>query len=169
MAWYGVDILTPNLVLHPYTELEAARVVRGTPVAGDVWDRDYPLEEEYDLLRGVLAERTVDGRVFGLYQIRRHSDGVVIGGIGFFGPPDEFQAVEIRFGIVPSATGHNFAEEAIHALVDVARENGALYLIASTTIGNVAAHVSLLGAGLTEVVRDDDLAHFAIELVATAA
>jgi RimJ/RimL family protein N-acetyltransferase len=152
-------------VLHPYTDLEAKRVVAGTPLSREVWDRDYPLEEEHDMLRAALLERSVDGRPFGMYQVRRISDGAVIGGIGFFGPPDEFGAVEIRFGIVPSATGSNLAAEAISALVDVARDNGADFLIASTTVANVAAQSSLLAGGLREIVRDDDIAHFAIELV----
>jgi RimJ/RimL family protein N-acetyltransferase len=156
--------MTPRLLLHPYTELEAARVVRGTPLTGEIWDRDYPLEEEHDLLRGAIAERSVESHPFGLYQIRRHSDGMVIGGIGFFGPPDEFDAVEIRFGVVPSAAGNNFAAEAVTALVGVAREHGARFLIASTTVANLAAQSSLLGGGLREIVRDDDLVHYAVEL-----
>ena len=51
-------------------------------------------------------------RPFGYYQIRRQSDRLAIGGVGFKGPPDG-GVVEIGDGLVPSARGHGYATEAL--------------------------------------------------------
>ena len=46
-------------------------------------------------------------------------DGVVVGGIGFHGPPSG-DVVEVGYGVVPAARGRGVATEALRLLLDVA-------------------------------------------------
>lgn len=157
---------SPSISLHLFSAVDAARVLAGTRRPDEVWARDYPLFDEVDFLQALLLDRA-NGRdpgPFGMYQVRLIGSGVVIGGAAFFGPPDEFEAVEIMFGIVPDHVGNNYASQAVSRLVDIARDNGARYAIASTEVTNLAAQKAMLNGGLSEIVRDDRIVHFAREL-----
>jgi RimJ/RimL family protein N-acetyltransferase len=160
-----VTVALSRLSLHLYSADDAALVIAGRQHPGEIWARDYPLFDELDFLKALVHDRRSgkDPGVFGLYQVRLHDDGVVIGGVGFFGPPDEFGAVEVVFGIVPDHAGHGYGAEAVAGLVEVARENGARFVIASTRVDHLPAQRTLLHAGFDEVVRDETIAHFARE------
>jgi RimJ/RimL family protein N-acetyltransferase len=155
-----VSQAAPDISLHLFSEEDARRVLAGIRRPDEVWARDYPLFDEVDFLQAMVLDRA-NGRdpgPFGLYQVRLSGSGIVIGGASFFGPPDEFQAVEIMFGIVPDYAGNNYASQAVALLVDIARVNGALY------VANLGAQKAMLNGGLSEVVRDERIVHFAREL-----
>jgi RimJ/RimL family protein N-acetyltransferase len=160
-----VNVALSRLSLHLYSEEDANYVITGRRRPGENWARDYPLFDELDFLRALVHDRQAgkDPGVFGLYQLRLRDGDLVIGGAGFFGPPDEFDAVEIVVGIVPDHSGKGYAGEAVAGLVQIARDNGARFVIASTQVENEAAQKVLLRGGLGEVVRDDTIVHFAIE------
>src|SRR5204862_4412049 len=80
-------------------------------------------------LRATAAQG--DQRPFGYYRITRLADGLAIGGIGFKGQPDD-GAVEIGYGLAPSARGNGYAAEAARALVALARRHGLLRVLADT-------------------------------------
>ncbi|GAB2453858.1 RimJ/RimL family protein N-acetyltransferase [Conyzicola lurida] len=158
----------PTIILLPFTEEGATRVLAGLKRPGEEWARDYPLFHELDFLRALLLDRAAgtDPGVFGMYQVRLSDSTLVIGGASFFGPPDEFGAVEILVGIVPDYADGSYAAHAVAQLVRIAADNGARYVIGSADVVDTAAIDGLLQGGLDEVVRDDTIAHFARELTA---
>lgn len=153
------DVRTARLVLHPIRPDEAARIVAGLPGPDDRWHPEYPFEDELDPLRS-LAGATSPHPVFTLYQVREVASGLSVGGIGFFGPPDQVGAVEIGYGLVVDARGRGFATEAVVAVVRLAGEHGAALIRADTTPANVASQGVLRKAGLREVRRTEELISF---------
>jgi RimJ/RimL family protein N-acetyltransferase len=166
---------TARLVLHPLGLDEARRVLARSPTPDDRWAPDYPFADELDVLPMFIDAFLEHGdpAPFGLYAIARRSDGLYIGGIGFFGPPvdgerdddDERGGIgdrvaELGFGLVESARGNGFAAEALEAAIRVALENGATAVVADAELGNLASHTTMLRAGMVELRRDARLAYF---------
>lgn len=151
-----------RLLLHPLGLAEARRVLARTPSAADRWAPDYPFADELDVLRGHIAAVLEHGdpAPFGLYAIARLADGVYVGGIGFFGPP-EHGVAELGFGLVASARGHGYAAEALRAAIGIALGNGATSVIADATLDNHASHATMRAAGMVELRRDAELVYFA--------
>ncbi|MGO7983529.1 GNAT family N-acetyltransferase, partial [Rhizobium johnstonii] len=71
------------------------------------WEVGYPFADELDVAEMFLRILRDHGDPvpFGPYVIRRRSDSAAIGGIGFFGSPDEHGSVEFGFGLVPVVRG----------------------------------------------------------------
>ncbi|HET6826994.1 MAG TPA: GNAT family N-acetyltransferase [Amnibacterium sp.] len=153
------DVRTARLVLHPIPPDEARRIAGRAPGPDDRWHPDYPFEDELDPLTS-LAGATAPDPVFTLYQVREAASGLAVGGIGFFGPPDEAGAVEIGYGLVAAARGRGLATEAVVAAVRLAAEHGAALLRADTTPANIASQRVLKKAGLSEIRRTGELVYF---------
>ena len=151
-----MDLTTERLVLHPITPAEAARILAREPDEHDDWHPEYPLVDELDVLRGLVAADpdAVDSE-FRLYMIRRRADGVAVGGIGFFGAPGVDGVVEIGYGLVPAARGSGFATEALGAAVRLAFARGASAVVADTADDNVASKRVLEKAGFRTAWRRD--------------
>ena len=97
-----MDSLTTRLSLRAVDELEARRIRDHARQPGDAWAADYPFEGDLAAIGAFLraTERSGDQRPFGYYQIRRQSDGLAVGGVGFKGRPDG-GVVEIGYGLAP--------------------------------------------------------------------
>ena len=79
------------------------------------------------------------------------ASGLVVGGIGFFGPPLGGEA-EIGYGIVPSRQGRGYATEALLAMVAMAWADARVgTVVAGTDPGNVASQRVLEKAGFRQV------------------
>ncbi|MGG7507069.1 GNAT family N-acetyltransferase [Plantibacter sp. YIM 135249] len=154
-----MDILTDRLILHPITPVEAQRIIAQTPAAHDRWHPEYPLGDELGPLRG-LAVLTDPHPFFTLYAIQTFPEGLSIGGIGFFGPPDEEGRAELGYGLVESVRGSGLAAEALRALTDAAFRTGAHIIEADTAVENIASQRVLLNVGFREVRRTDDSVFF---------
>jgi ribosomal-protein-alanine N-acetyltransferase len=116
------------------------------------WHPDYPREDDCD---GVGMVRVVDG--WAPRQIRRRSDGLVVGSIGFFGPPDTEHGVleaEIGYGLVEAARGQRLMSEALPALLTLTDRVG-VRVRAGTTYDNEASLALLRSAGFA-VLDDPD-------------
>ncbi len=152
---------TARLSLHAIDELEARRIHDRAPRSGDAWAADYPFEGDLAAIGSFLraTERYGDQRPFGYYQIRRQSDGLAVGGVGFKGPPDG-GVVEIGYGLVPSARGQGYATEALAGLVQVAVSLGVTTIRADTDLDNVASQRTLERAGFRKVGADSELCHY---------
>jgi len=148
------EVRTARLVLHAIDPGEAARIVAGDRDEG--WHPQYPFPDELAPL-GSLARAPHPDPVFTLYQVREAATGLAVGGIGFFGPPDDEGAVELGYGLVPDARGRGYATEALTGMVGIAREHGARLVRADTAVDNVASQGVLVKAGFREVRRDDRL------------
>ena len=110
----------------------AARIIARDEKVGDAWHAEYPFEDELVPLR-MLAQQPNPHPVFTLYLVR-DQDGLAVGGLGFFGPPDEFGTVGIGYGLIPAARGRGLASDAVTHAVRIAAEHGARRIIADTDL-----------------------------------
>ncbi len=107
------QITSSRLVLPLITADEAADIVAGR--RRPQWHPDYPREDDRD---AASMPRSEDG--WGPRHVVRAFDGVVVGSIGFFGPPDDVDGTpetEVGYGLVADARGHGAATEALRALL----------------------------------------------------
>ncbi|MEP6817457.1 MAG: GNAT family N-acetyltransferase [Marmoricola sp.] len=110
----------------------------------DDWHPDYPREDDCD---GVRMVREIDG--WGPRQIRQVSDGLVVGSIGFFGPPEHVDGVleaEVGYGLVEQARGQRMMSEALPALLAVT-DAAEVRVRAGTTYDNAASIAVMRSAG----------------------
>lgn len=161
-----MDVESEHLLLHALQVDEAARIVRYERRPGELWAAGFPTVEQVDFLTAFIADSAArrDPGPFGLFLVVRREDRFVMGGAGFFGPPDEFGAVEIVVELDRSMRRLGYGTEVIATLVAHARSNGADYVITSTTVGNVAGQHAIEQGGLAEVVRDESIVHYAVDL-----
>ena len=156
-----MDSRTVRLSLHAVDELEARRIHDRAPQSGDTWAADYPFEGDLAATGSFLRaiEQNGEQRPFGYYQIRRRSDGLAIGGVGFKGSPDG-GVVEIGYGLAPSARGRGYAAEALGALVQMAAGLGVTTIRADTDLDNVASQRTLERAGFHQVAANSEVCHY---------
>lgn len=157
-------ITAPRITLERLTPTLARRIIARDEKPGDAWHPEYPLVDELDPLR-LLATSTKQDPHFTMYLIRRNSDGLAIGGFGFFGPPDPKSCVEFGYGVVPAARGNGFATEAVLAALECAAVNGAQRAAADTTLDNIASQRVLSKAGMTETHREGTNVYYELKLV----
>ncbi|MEA9985426.1 GNAT family N-acetyltransferase [Subtercola sp. RTI3] len=157
-----MDKSTERLIVQSYTLAEAERVLAQTPSASDNWAPGYPFVDELAILPRFIADFRENGdpAPFGPYIVRRRSDGLAIGGLGFTGRPDADGTVEVGYGLIPDARGHGFATEALLAVIEIARRAGALIVRADTAVENVRSQNVLLKCGFREVEWSADAVFF---------
>ena len=148
-----------RLTLESISPELARRIVERDPGANDAWHAEYPFEDELVPLRGLAADPDPDP-VFTMYQIRRRSDGLAVGGLGFFGRPDNSGRVEFGYGLVPSARGVGLATEAVVAALTVAMDRGATIAEADTDLDNEPSQRVLVKAGFSETHRDHEKIYY---------
>ena len=88
-----------RLTLEQITPELARRILVRDEQAEDAWHPEYPFADELGPL-GHLAQLEVTASVFSMYLIREDRSGLAIGGLGFFGPPDDHGCVEFGYGLV---------------------------------------------------------------------
>lgn len=142
----------PRVSLEPITPRTARRIVERDEHPEDRWHPEYPFVDELDPLRS-LAQSASPDPVFTMYLLRRTSDGLAVGGLGFFGPPDAQGTVELGYGLVPAARGRGLAAEAVTIALRTAAQGGAHLVSADTTTDNIASQRVLLAAGFAETAR----------------
>jgi [ribosomal protein S5]-alanine N-acetyltransferase len=129
----------PN-TLHP-------ELVDGQPP----WHVEYPLSDSLDAIAMALgAHEVMTGKVheppvWWVHQIV--VDGVVVGDIGFHGPPDPGRTVEIGYSVVPAWRGRGVATRACELILQRAWQGGAEIVIAETDHDNLASQAVLLRNG----------------------
>lgn len=160
-----MDYPTARLSLQPVDEMEAQRIHDRAPHSGEAWAADYPFEGDLAAIGGFLraTEQNGEQQPFGYYQIKRQSDGLAVGGIGFIGPP-QAKVVEIGYGLAPSARGHGYAAEALAVLVQIAADLGVTTIRADTDLDNIASQRTLERAGFHRVAADSELCHYEAHL-----
>ncbi len=153
------ELTTARLLLHPLT-VDEARVIRaGKPLPDLSFATGYPLPDTYDGL-GLFLRHGDES--YGFSLIVRLEDGLVIGEIGFVGPPKD-GAVMIGYAIVPSARRRGFATEAIVAISRWALlQPGVSEVRAQTLPDNEASVRALLRAGFAEEPAGEKIRRFTL-------
>lgn len=151
-----MSIVGSRVVLEVISPELARRILGRDERRGDHWHPEYPFADELDPLRSLAAKPEAEPD-FGMYLVRRRSDGLAVGGFGFFGPPDETGTVEFGYGLVPSARGAGLATEAVQIALRHAATRGAKVAVADTDVENGASQRVLERNGFIEVKRGPSL------------
>jgi RimJ/RimL family protein N-acetyltransferase len=157
------------LALHLCTRAEAERVLarRREATIDAPWITGYPLDGDTRACVAYISQLSVEvgadgSSPFGYYQVVE--DGVVVGGIGFHGPPMR-NVVEVGYGVAEEVRGRGVATRALLLLLDVAAGlEGVRRVVGRTEESNVASQRVMLAAGMRFVRRDPEFLHFQINL-----
>lgn len=131
----------PGLSLRLMPFGEVSRLLDDGDQPGMAWHRQYPSS---DTFAAALMMQSGNA-IWGLHQILL--DQVAIGDVGFHGPPDEEDRVEIGYHVVPELRGRGIATAAVRRLLDIAFTGGAVTVMASTDRANVASQRVLIHCG----------------------
>jgi RimJ/RimL family protein N-acetyltransferase len=152
------DLRTTRLQLRALSAEEARAIRSGETLPDHPFAAGYPLPDTFDGLGLFLGHG--DER-FGFSLIVR-ADGLVIGEIGFVGPPRE-GAVTIGYAIVPSARRQGYATEAISALSAWALGEPEVREVRAQTVPeNQPSIRALLRAGFVEDTPSGKLRRFVL-------
>jgi RimJ/RimL family protein N-acetyltransferase len=136
---------TERLRLPLWSADDVAALREGRPQEG--WHPDFPREDDHD-----AASMWHDGDPWGPRSIVLH--GVVVGSIGFFGPPSEaadgVPETEVGYGLVEDARGAGVATEALTAMLGAADAQG-VRVRASVLPDNAPSIRVLAKGGFTEL------------------
>jgi RimJ/RimL family protein N-acetyltransferase len=166
-----------TLELRLLDESDAEAIVSGQCPEGFAAASDYPAQEDR-VAAGLFLERLaagVDPRPYGAFAVcvvpgdeASKADPSVaellVGGIGFHGPPDEQGRVEIGYGIVPSQRRKGLATQALRLLVEHAQGLGASTLSAETEVDNEGSQGVLTKVGFARFAEDERTAWFELAL-----
>jgi len=155
-------VSSARLILRPWP-CDAVRAITAGDRLDD-WAVDYPGDGDVviaGLLRGAQEAAGGPGagraggdaadEAWGHRQVVERASGLVVGGIGFFGPPHGGE-VEIGYGIVPSRQGSGYATEALRAMIAMAwADSRVLTVAAGTDPGNAASQRVLAKAGFRQI------------------
>jgi [ribosomal protein S5]-alanine N-acetyltransferase len=149
----GAVLCTVRLRLELVTYAEARAMLAGR--RGPNWDPGYPRRDDLDAASMVRD----DSSGWGPRHIVRAFDGLVVGGIGFFGPPtpaeDDVPEVEVGYGLVPEARGHGAVTEALRGLLAQTDRLG-VRVRASVAPDNTASVRVLAKCGFTGLRGSDE-------------
>jgi RimJ/RimL family protein N-acetyltransferase len=115
------------------------------------WHPEYPLPDSLDAIAMAFAAHqameypVAEPPAWWVHQIV--VDGVVVGDIGFHGPPGPEKAVEIGYSVVPGWRRRGVASWACSLILQQAWQDGAEIVLAETDHDNVASQAVLLANG----------------------
>jgi ribosomal-protein-alanine N-acetyltransferase len=146
------EVRSPRLRLPLVTPDERDDMLAGR--RRPTWHPDYPREDDRDAASLVRA----DPDPWGPRHVVREVDGLVVGCIGFYGPPapvDGTPEAEVGYGLVEEARGHGAATEALGALLAETDRVGVRVRAAVEPANAVSIRV-LAKAGFTELRGSDE-------------
>jgi [ribosomal protein S5]-alanine N-acetyltransferase len=150
-------IATPRLRLELITPDEAARMLAGQRKQS--WHPDYPRRDDLDGISMINADAHADELGWSPRHVVRAFDGLVVGSIGFFGPPvqadDGVPEAEIGYGLVEDARGRGVATEAVAGLLAHTDRIG-VRVRASVEPGNTPSVRVLATCGFTQLRGSDE-------------
>ena len=136
----------------PLAEARLILAGRPTPAMQAHWHPEYPQPDSLDALamlqaahQRMVGELNIEPAAWWLDQIV--ANDVVVGDIGFHGPPDPAGSVEIGYNVVPAWQGRGVATRACGAILQQAWRHGAVQVVAETEPGNVASQTVLARNG----------------------
>ncbi|GGY53776.1 hypothetical protein GCM10010363_38650 [Streptomyces omiyaensis] len=159
-------VATERLLLHPLTVAEGERIAARELLPGERWGEGYPGVGDLASVGAFLRRCAGDGDPgpYRTYQMRLREDGLVVGGIGFHGPPGPDGAVTVGYGVVPGERGKGYASEALAAVIGIARSAGAAVLRGDADPANLPSHRVMERAGMRRAGEDGGLVRYLVEL-----
>jgi [ribosomal protein S5]-alanine N-acetyltransferase len=153
------SLVSARLIMRP-VPWDAIRAISGGSRLDD-WAADYPSEGDV-IIAGLLqdvgpAVADPADQAWGHRQVVERASGLVVGGIGFFGPPRESGEVEVGYGIVPSRQGRGYATEALQTMLAMAwADPRVTVVVAGTDPGNLASQRVLGKAGFRRIAAEGE-------------
>ena len=148
-------VSTPRLRLELITPDEAAAMLAGR--RAPMWHPDYPRQDDLAAVSMINADLT--DLSWSPRHVVRAYDGLVVGSIGFFGPPgpaaDGVPEAEIGYGLVAEARGRGVATEAVAGLLRHTDRLG-VRVCASVQPDNTASVRVLAKCGFTDLRGADE-------------
>jgi [ribosomal protein S5]-alanine N-acetyltransferase len=152
-------VMTPRLRLELITPEEAAGMLAGHRKPS--WHPDYPRQDDLDGVSMMPSPRTSAAAdlSWSPRHVVRAFDGLVVGSIGFFGPPtpgdDGVPEAEVGYGLVEDARGRGVATEAVTGLLAHTDRIG-VRVRASVEPANTASVRVLAKCGFTQLRGADE-------------
>ena len=140
-------------------------MLRRQLVPGEKWAADYPSDVQVDYLQAYLIEaRSPQHDWVWQAQVRRRIDGLVVGGAGVTGPPDDQAAVVIGYELAAEMSDAVHGVDIVRALIDVARDMGAERVTTDVFDDDQLRRHVYFGAGFSELRRDGRVVYLGREL-----
>lgn len=158
-----------NLSLRFVTPAELDQWLATGIQPGVVWHHEYPMT---DSLVGVRMLRLADAgdHPWGFWEIlvTEGYEAIVIGDIGFHGPPGQAGTVEIGYEIVPAWRRRGVATWAVREILQIAAQHGISRVEAEVYGDNPGSSAVLRTAGFTQVDETSDRTVWRRSMQATA-
>ncbi len=152
------------MLLLPFTHANAAAVLDGDR-DGQLWSPGFPRADDVDIARMVAANPPTDrtGLRFGPRQMIDRETNLVVGAIGFFGPPTEQGRIDLGYGVAAEVEGRGLTTEALRALLAYGFEQPEVSEIrADTTSTNIGSQRVMEKAGMSRVPSNGALFEYII-------
>jgi RimJ/RimL family protein N-acetyltransferase len=161
----GNLIQSERLCLRQLEAEEARALLQGKADPERPWMAGYPMQGTLIAVEAFV--RAIDGGsdpgAYGVYQLVRSSDAMVVGDIGFHGPPSRSRSVTVGYGLAPGARGHGYATEALKAVVAWALAQPEVTSVeADTTHANLPSQRVMERAGMRCYDRNDQLRFYRV-------
>jgi RimJ/RimL family protein N-acetyltransferase len=161
----GNRILSERLCLRQLDAEEAKALLRGEADPGRPWMAGYPMQGTLIAVEAFVrtVENGADPGAYGVYQLVRSSDALVVGDIGFHGPPNPGGSVTVGYGLAPGARGHGYATEALRAVVTWALAQPQVAVVeADTTHANLPSQRVMERAGMRLYDKSEQLRFYRV-------
>jgi RimJ/RimL family protein N-acetyltransferase len=161
----GNLIRSERLCLRQLEAEEARALLQGKPDPQRPWMAGYPMQGTLIAVEAFVraVENGANPGAYGVYQLVRSSDDMVVGDIGFHGPPSQAGAVTVGYGLAPGARGQGYATEALRALVAWALAQPEVVVVeADTTHANVPSQRVMERAGMRMYDRSEQLRFYRV-------
>jgi ribosomal-protein-alanine N-acetyltransferase len=153
-------VTTPRLRLELITPEQATAMLAGR--REPIWHAEYPRQDDLDAISMIPApsgRAQTDDLSWSPRHVVRAYDGLVVGSIGYYGPPtqatDGVLEAEVGYGLVEDARGRGVATEAVAGLLAHTDRLG-VRVRASVSPDNTASVRVLAKCGFTELRGADD-------------
>jgi RimJ/RimL family protein N-acetyltransferase len=161
----GNRIRSERLWLHQLDPEEARALLRGKADPERPWLTGYPIQGTLIAVEAFVRaiDNGTDPGAYGVYQLVRSADGMVIGDIGFHGPPNQGGSVTVGYGLAPAARGQGYATEALRAVVAWALAQPEVASVeADTTHANLPSQRVMERAGMRLYDHSDSLRFYRV-------
>ena len=161
----GNRIRTERLCLRQLEAEEGRALLRGEADQGRPWMAGYPMQGTLIAVEAFVraVDNGADPGAYGVYQLVRSGDDLVVGDIGFHGPPSPGGSVTVGYGLAPGARGQGYATEALRALVAWALAQPEVSVVeADTTHANLPSQRVMERAGMRMYDKSEQLRFYRV-------